>query len=80
MAALILHREDDDFDEQNPSGIMKILALKDIVNTEYNEVERELTLCFRELGAFLTIHVPFSLCSVTPELARILKLELEEFA
>jgi hypothetical protein len=74
MAALILHREEEKVDEQNPSGIMKILALADIVNTDYNEAEAELTLSFRELDTYLTIHVPFSLCSLTPELARVLDI------
>jgi hypothetical protein len=74
MAALILRREDGDFDEQNPSGIMKILAMEDIKNADYNETEAELTLSFRELDTFLTIHVPLSLRSLTPELARVLDI------
>jgi hypothetical protein len=80
LSSLILSREDDQFDKENPSGMMKILSPKDVAGAEYDECEQELALSFWEQGALLTIHVPFSPCNFTPELVRVLRLEVEEFA
>lgn len=48
---LALRRMSDEvFHEQNPEGIMKIVPCEDILEADYNEVQHELTLSFRERG------------------------------
>jgi hypothetical protein len=74
MESLILTREDDTADPKNPSSILKTIAISEIVNTEHEEFDNELTLTFRENSSILTIHVPLRASDITPEMRSVLRL------
>lgn len=74
MESLILTHEDDTFDPQNPSSILKTIAISEIANADHDEFGDELTLTFRESGTILTIHVPLRTSEIMPEMRTILHL------
>lgn len=79
LSAFILRRTDNEvFDEQNPEGMMKIVPCEDILEADYNEVQHELTLSFREQGKILSIHLPMSPRELSPDLCVALRLVAKE--
>lgn len=75
LEALILTREDDSYDPNNPSSILKTISLADVVNADYDEVSNELSLSYRENERLLNIHVPLYEQDITLEMRDALELE-----
>ncbi len=73
LGALILTREDDSFDPDNPSSMLKTIGLTDIADTEYNEFASELRITYRDEDRLLTIHVPLYTADISTEMREVLQ-------
>lgn len=74
LESLILTREDDIFDPDNPSSILKTIPLHDVGIAEFDDISGELSLSYRENDRLLNIHIPLSARDITNEMRIALKL------
>ncbi|TAE27864.1 MAG: hypothetical protein EAZ92_08965 [Candidatus Kapaibacterium sp.] len=76
LGALILTREDDGFDPDNPSSMLKTIGLNDVADSEYNEFLSELRITYRDEERLLTIHIPLQKEDITPEMREALQFSM----